>query len=71
MEAQITQVDYDEDDHIGGLSDDELTRRFREAVRIDNEIKRIKGGPIAGYDMKTQRAYLEYPDGSRKYIEET
>ena len=25
--------------------------------------------PIAGYDKKTKRAYLEYPDGSREYVE--
>jgi len=71
METYMKQVDFDEDDNIAGLSDDELTHRFREAVRIDNEIKRIKGCPIAGYDMQNRRAYLEYPDGSRKYIEET
>ncbi len=60
--------EFEEEDTIAGLSDDELTYRFRESVRIDNEIKRIKGVPIAGYDVQTRCAYLEYPDGSRKYI---
>ncbi len=50
-----------------GMTDDEMTRRFIEAVRIENEIKRIKGVPIAGYDAKSRRAYLEYPDGRRVY----
>lgn len=39
-------------DSTCGISDDELTERFKEAIRIDNEIKRIKGVPIAGYDLE-------------------
>lgn len=56
-------------DSMCGVSDDELTRRFIEAIRIENEIKRIKGAPVAGYDAKHKTGYLEYPDGSRKYYE--
>ncbi len=66
MERQ-TVDDVDFDDNIGGLSDDELTYRFREAIRIENEIKRIKGVPIAGYDVSLKKPYLEYPDGRREY----
>jgi hypothetical protein len=55
-------------DSMCGISDDELTKRFKEAVRIDNEIKRIKGTPIAGYDTEKKMAYLEYADGHREYI---
>lgn len=54
-------------DSTCGISDEELTERFKEAIRIDNEIKRIKGVPIAGYDTETKKAYLEYPDGRREY----
>lgn len=54
-------------DSTCGVSDDELTERFKEAIRIDNEIKRIKGVPIAGYDLGKKLAYLEYPDGRREY----
>lgn len=46
-------------DSTCGVSDDELTVRFKEAIRIDNEIKRIKGVPIAGYDLEKKLAYLE------------
>lgn len=35
-------LEENELDSMYGLSDEELTRRFREAVRIENEIKRIK-----------------------------
>ena len=55
-------------DSTCGISDEELTIRFKESIRIDNEIRRIKGLPIAGYDSKTKRAYLEYPDGRREYV---
>lgn len=54
-------------DSTCGISDDELTERFKAAISIDNEIKRIKGVPIAGYDEEKKAAYLEYPDGRRKY----
>ena len=50
-----------------GLTDDELTERFKESIRIDNEIRKIKGLPILKYDKELKKAYLEYPDGSRVY----
>lgn len=56
-------------DYTCGVSDEELTERFKASIRIDNEIKRVKGTPIAGYDVKSRRAYLEYADGRREYAE--
>ncbi|MBO4395513.1 MAG: hypothetical protein J5819_04120 [Eubacterium sp.] len=52
-----------------GMTDDEMTERFKEAIRIDNEIKKIKGLPVAGYDEDKRMPYIEYADGSRKYAE--
>ena len=49
---------FNELDSMCGISDEELTKRFREAVRIDNEIKRVKGAPIAGYDEKKEGSLL-------------
>jgi hypothetical protein len=54
-------------DSTCGVSDDELTRRFIEAVRIENEIRSIKGLPISGYDHDKKMPYIEYPDGKRIY----
>lgn len=54
-------------DYMCGISDDELTELFKESIRIDNEIRRIKGLPIAGYDKELRKAYIEYPDGRREY----
>ncbi len=61
--------DNNELDTMFGLTDDELTEKFKEAIRIDNEIKKAKGAPISGYDPELKKAYLEYPDGSREYVE--
>ena len=38
----VTMEKYNELDSMCGISDEELTKRFHEAVRIDNEIKKIK-----------------------------
>ena len=50
-------------DSVCGVSDDELTKRFIEAVRIENEIKKAMGTPIACYDSENNTAYLLYSDG--------
>ena len=43
-------------DSTCGISDDELTRRFEESIRIDEEIKRVKGTPVERYDAKEKNA---------------
>ena len=55
-------------DSTCGVSDDELTKRFVKAIRINNEIKKIKGIPIQKYDNEKKQPYLEYPDGRREYV---
>lgn len=55
-------------DSTCGIPDEELTQRFIESIRIDEEIRRIKGLPQARYDDETKRAYLLYPDGTREYV---
>ena len=57
-------------DSMNGISDDELTRLFKESIRLDDEVRRIKGLPVARYEKETKRAYLEYPDGRREYVGE-
>lgn len=54
-------------DSTCGVSDDELTKRFVEAIRRDNEIKKIKGVSIQKYNHEKKQPYLEYPNGRRKY----
>ena len=56
-------------DSTNGISDEELTVRFKESIRIDNEIRRIKKLPIAKYDKTKKKAYLEFLDGRKEYAE--
>ena len=44
----IVMYEENELDSTCGVSDDELTKRFVEAIRIDNEIKKIKGCACKG-----------------------
>ena len=54
-------------DSTCGISDEELTVRFKESIRIDNEVRRIKGLPFAGFDTAKKQPYIQYPDGRREY----
>lgn len=66
--ARRMSVADDNDDRMFGLTDDELDRRFAEAVRLANEAKIAIGVPLPKFDPGTRRAYLLYADGSRKYV---
>lgn len=48
--------------------EDKMTRSFRASV--DRAIKRKQSNnkPVARYDVVSHRAYLEYPDGTKQYI---
>ena len=63
-----TIKDKNELDYTCGISDDELTERFKEAVSIDEEIRKIKGLPTSGYDVELKKAYILYPDGRKEYV---
>ena len=63
-----TIKDKNELDYTCGISDDELTERFKEAVRIDEEIRKIKGLPTSGYDAELKKADILYPDGRKEYV---
>jgi len=50
------------------LGVEEVTGAFKKAVNQDIAKKQKKGLPIAKYDSKSRRAYLENADGSREYV---
>ena len=62
----MTEI-YEINEDLEEISDDELTERFKAAIRLDQEMCRIKKLPICKYDYERQSAYLEYPDGRREY----
>lgn len=51
------------------ITDDELDEVFAEAAKLIIEKKKLKGVPIAGYDVEKKLAYVEYPDGRKVYAE--
>jgi len=53
---------------FGGLSADEVTRAFNNAVKQDIAKKQKKGLSVARYDAETGQAYLENADGTREYV---
>ena len=57
-------------DSTCGISDEELTERFKASIKIDQDICKIKGLPIAGYDDELNCPYIEYPDGKREYVKD-
>lgn len=58
-------------DSMEGIPDEKLTELFNASIKIENEISRIKGVPVAKYDIKKGQAYFEYPDGHIEYAKET
>jgi len=51
------------------LSDEELDYRFAEATKAAIHKLQVKKIPVARYDSKLKKAYLEYPDGTKEYKE--
>lgn len=46
---------------------DRMTRSFNKSVKKAIKEHFDNGVPVARYDFKTKRAYLEYPDGTISY----
>ena len=53
-----------------GLSSDDITCAFTDAVTKETSRNAKNGHPIARYDVNARRAYLETADGSREYVHE-
>lgn len=51
--------------------DDKLQDAFIQAVRIEIRKKKIKGSPIAKYDARSKKAYIQYSDGRKVYFDGT
>lgn len=50
-----------------GEEDSEQVKSIQQGVRIQVKLNQLKGKPVARFDAKKKRAYLEYPDGRREY----
>lgn len=45
------------------------TASFRRAVERSIAATKESGNPVAKYDVQRKQAYLEYPDGTKAYVE--
>lgn len=52
------------------VSEDELDEIFAEGAKLVIANLKLKGIPIALYDIEKKQVYVEYPDGTREYIED-
>lgn len=68
-EIEIMVVPPGEKDKYLTEADKEMDRRFEEAVAKAIADLKAKNLPVARYDDKLERAYLEMPDGTRKELE--
>ena len=55
-------------DRTLGMTDEEMTLRFRKAVDLEKQLKIARGEPIARFDKATGKVFLEYPDWRREYV---
>lgn len=66
----ITVVTATSPDENLSNNDKEMDFRAKKAVEAAIEKARICKKPIAKYDAKNKRAYIEYPNGEIKYVSE-
>ena len=50
-----------------GEDDEQQVKVIQEGVRLQVRLNELKGAPIARFDIKTKKPYLEYPDGRKEY----
>ena len=69
--AEETTESYTQEEYRDFISesDAEMDYRAEEAVKAALHRAKVCKKPIARYDMDTKRAYIEYPNGDRKYVE--
>ncbi len=50
------------------ITDEEVVKRAKAAVRLAIEKKKVLGAPIVAYDVKTNEVYQVNDDGSRTVL---
>jgi len=65
----VKVVSPEEQSRVLSDSDMEMDARARQAVKVAIEKAEFCKKPVARYDIETKRAYVEYANGERKYVE--
>jgi len=50
-----------------GEEDLEHVKAIQKGVRLQVKLNKLKGAPVARFDFKIKKPYLEYPDGRKEY----
>ena len=66
--AKIKIVHVSQKEKHISKEDADMDERMIQAVRSAKKKAAVCKKPIAKYDMKTKRAYLEYPSGAKRYV---
>lgn len=62
-------IDNTEKQETLSQEDKDMDIRAKEAVKAALEKAKVCKKPIARYDIETKRAYIEDPEGNRRYVE--
>lgn len=65
----VKVVSPEEQSRVLSNSDMEMDARARQAVKVAIEKAEFCKKPVARYDIETKRAYVEYANGERNYVE--
>lgn len=66
---KVNVIPSDEQNMVITKSDIEMDKRITHAVKAAIDRAKVCKRPIARYDEETKRAYVEYPNGEKKYVE--
>ena len=69
VDRMIKVVAESEHSNFISSNDEKMDARAVEAVRAAVRKAKFCQKPIARYDTKTKRIYVEYADGERKYVD--
>ncbi len=65
----VKVIDNTEKQETLSQEDKDMDIRAKEAVKAALEKAKVCKKPIARYDIETKRAYIEDPEGNRRYVE--
>lgn len=66
--SSIKVINVSKRDEYISRQDHEMDLRAIEAVKAAVDKAKICNKPIAKYDRKTQKVYIEYASGEKKYV---
>ena len=66
---KIKVIEISEHSNFISDNDEEMDARALEAVRVAVSKAKFCQKPIARYDTKIKRVYVEYADGERRYVD--